>query len=180
MGFEGTRYDESVPAAESAAAVGAQLHVVRMTQEEIVDALPEAVWFSEGLAVNGHVAAKYLLSRAVHASGYKVVLTGEGADEALLGYAHLRRDLLLAADAEGTESRLAQLFAENGPSAGILLPKGEALPLDSIRRRLGFVPSFLEAKATMGKRVAALLAPEWRTRFEASGSIRRVARSLRR
>jgi asparagine synthase (glutamine-hydrolysing) len=35
------------------------------------------------------------LSRAVRNAGYKVVITGEGSDEILGGYAHLRRDMLL-------------------------------------------------------------------------------------
>ena len=39
--------------------------------------------------------AKFLLSRAVRDAGYKVVITGEGSDEILGGYAHFRRDMLL-------------------------------------------------------------------------------------
>jgi asparagine synthetase B (glutamine-hydrolysing) len=38
---------------------------------------------------------KYLLSRAVRDAGYKVVITGEGSDEILGGYAHFRRDMLM-------------------------------------------------------------------------------------
>jgi len=45
--------------------------------------------------LNAHGVAKYLLSRAVRDAGYKVVITGEGSDEILGGYAHFRRDMLL-------------------------------------------------------------------------------------
>jgi asparagine synthase (glutamine-hydrolysing) len=50
---------------------------------------------SETLCFNAHRVAKYLLSRAVRDAGYKVVLTGESADEILGGYPHFRRDMLL-------------------------------------------------------------------------------------
>ena len=45
--------------------------------------------------LNAHGVAKYLLSRAVRDAGYKVVITGEGSDEILGGYAHFRRDMLM-------------------------------------------------------------------------------------
>ena len=45
---------------------------------------------AEGPCINAHAAAKVLLNRATRAAGFKVVLTGEGADEVLLGYAHFR------------------------------------------------------------------------------------------
>ena len=55
------------------------------------------VWQAEGLAVNLHLPAKALLNQHIAAAGYKVSLTGEGADEVFAGYAHLRQDLLDAA-----------------------------------------------------------------------------------
>ena len=51
--------------------------------------------------------AKYLLSRAVRDAGYKVVLTGEGSDEILAGYAHFRRDMLLH-NARGQDAKTVQ------------------------------------------------------------------------
>jgi asparagine synthase (glutamine-hydrolysing) len=99
-----------------------------------------------------------LLSRAVRDAGYKVVLPGEGADEVFAGYAHLRHDLWAGAgDAEG-EARLARLAEGNRASAGIMLPSGPALALGEVGAKLGFVPSWLEAKATMGMRITSLLA----------------------
>ena len=59
-------------------------------------------------------------------AGYKVVLTGEGADEILAGYAHFRRDLLLhnarGRDAATVGRHLEQLQANNPVSRGLLLP----------------------------------------------------------
>jgi asparagine synthase (glutamine-hydrolysing) len=139
-------------AARTAAHLGATLHPVDVPRARLLDALPEAIAHGEGLAINGHIAAKYLLSRAIRDAGYKVVLTGEGSDEVFAGYAHLRCDLLGATPA---------LASENQASAGLMLPEGEALPLDGVRAILGFAPSWLEAKATLGRRVAGLLSDDF-------------------
>src|SRR5262249_22473997 len=74
-------YDELPVAERTAAHLGAEIHPVDAPRALLCDALPAAVVQGEGLAVNGHIAAKYLLSRAVHDAGFKVVLTGEGSDE---------------------------------------------------------------------------------------------------
>lgn len=155
--FEEGPAEEYGCAQEVAKAIGAPLHVVAPTSLALLEALPDAVERSEGLAANAHLPAKYLLARAIRAAGYKVVLTGEGADEAFAGYAHLRRDLLQAG---GDPGRAAGLAASNGASAGLMLPDGDTLPLDAIRRRLGFVPTFLAAKAAFGFRVRTLLSED--------------------
>jgi asparagine synthase (glutamine-hydrolysing) len=87
---------------------------------------------SETLCFNAHGVAKYLLSCAVRNAGYKVVLTGEGADEILGGYPHFPRDMLLY-DAHGGDPAavgrfLKQLDELNPVSRGLLLPAGEAGP----------------------------------------------------
>jgi asparagine synthase (glutamine-hydrolysing) len=164
VGFEGAGYDELDLAQHTAAWLGATLHPVPVTQEDLVGHLADAVYFSEGLAINGHLTAKYLLARAIREAGCKVIVSGEGSDEILAGYAHLRRDLLLA-DGPAAADRLADLSDANAIMAGIQLPEGEALPLDAVHRALGFVPSFLEAKATLGFRMRAVLDRDFRAAF---------------
>jgi asparagine synthase (glutamine-hydrolysing) len=99
--------------------------------------------------VNGHLAAKFLLSRAVREAGLKVLLTGEGADEIFAGYPHLREEATDPADLL---------------TRGIMLPAGPGLPLHAVRARLGFVPTFLEAKASLGARLRPLLSPDFLSR----------------
>ncbi len=151
-------YDESTIAEESARFFGARWHPVRATAQQLAGAFVTAVRHGEGLAINGHLAAKLLLARAVRAAGFRVVLTGEGADEVLAGYAHLRQDLL----GVGGDRRLLD---DNRASAGLMLPDGEGLPLDAVRARLGFVPTFLAAKATLGRRLEPLLSAQHRRAF---------------
>jgi asparagine synthase (glutamine-hydrolysing) len=97
------------------------------------------------------------------------VLTGEGSDEILAGYAHFRRDMLLhnaqGQDARAVQQLLQQLQANNPVSRGLLLPDGEVPPLASVRRALGFVPTWLEAPATTATRLRGLFAPDFAAEF---------------
>jgi asparagine synthase (glutamine-hydrolysing) len=147
----GGDYDEVALARASATAIGIPLEVVTLDGPAIADIWPRAVAHAEQLAVNGHLAGKWALSRAMRDAGCKVALTGEGADELFAGYPHLRRDAGAAASHEA--------------SRGLMLPDGEALPTHGVRARLGFVPTWLEAKATLGRRVRTLLAPDLTARF---------------
>lgn len=150
VSFDSGSYDEREYAEAVAAHVGAEFYPVEVCQSQMLEHLEEAVFHAEGLAINGHLSAKLLLSRAISEAGFKVVLSGEGADEALLGYPHLRRDLW------GPSSE-RNLLETNRASAGVMLPAGDALSTEGIRRRLGFVPTFMKAKAGLGWRVVQML-----------------------
>lgn len=155
VSFEEDVYNELDIAQETATFLGARLHVVPVTQTAIFDNLSDAVFMSEGLAINGHLSAKYLLSKAIKAAGFTVVLGGEGADEALAGYSHLRNDLLKAHTAN--PEALAHLFDNNPVTAGVHIAYGESLPLTAVQEALGYIPAFVEAKGAMGHRFRPLL-----------------------
>ncbi len=178
VSFDDAAYDELALARTTAAQLGADLHPLVLGRRALVDALPDAVAAGEGLAINGHLPAKFLLSRAMRDAGFKVVLTGEGADEVLAGYAHLRLDHFdhLARDPDAH----ARLAATNAASAGLMLPEGASLPLDAVRDALGFVPSWLQAKATLGHRVDALLADDARAEVDAYDAGRAFVESVPR
>ena len=89
-----TEYDEDSLATETVEHIGGVMHRIKISQSQILDNLSDAVYHSEGLAVNGHLACKYLLNREIRNEGFKVALTGEGADECLAGYPHLRKDII--------------------------------------------------------------------------------------
>lgn len=148
--FSHPEYDERRAAASVVSHLGAEHHLVEVTSADVAASLGEAVWNAEGLTVNGHLVAKLVLHRAVRAAGYKAVLTGEGADEVLYGYAHLRRDAALNGDCVTGGS-------ERGVAAAVMLPSGAELSTDSVARRLGWVPTFLRAKASLGARMRPLL-----------------------
>ncbi|HET6251488.1 MAG TPA: asparagine synthase (glutamine-hydrolyzing) [Tepidisphaeraceae bacterium] len=167
VAFEHAVYDELAAARETGGDLGAVLHEVRVTQADLLEALPTALYYSEGLAINGHLPAKFLLSRAIHQAGFKVVLSGEGADELFAGYPHLREDLLRSNDSAGGDlsGSLARLYAANPIMAGIQLAAGDSLPLGAIEQSLGFIPSFLRAKGTLGYRMRKILSDDFTADF---------------
>jgi asparagine synthase (glutamine-hydrolysing) len=158
-------YDELALAEVTARHVGARLHAVRVSERDVADAFPAAVLHAESACINAHAAAKLRLSAAVRAAGFKVALTGEGADEVLFGYAHLRADL------EGSPARVK---ASNEASAGLMLPDEDGISTEAVERALGFVPTWIAAKAAFGKRARSLARPDWLARFadrDAAGAL---------
>jgi asparagine synthase (glutamine-hydrolysing) len=163
--FDRPDYDEEKEAREMAARVGAEFHAIPIGQDDLADHLADAVHQAEAFCVNAHGVAKYLLSRAVRNAGFKVVLTGEGSDEILAGYAHFRRDMLMY-NREGQDpavlaAMLKQLEALNPVSRGLLLPHGASKPLDHIKRRLGFVPSWIETASARAAKMDELLSSDF-------------------
>lgn len=158
--FDTAAYNEEAVAQEMAERAGANFHPLSVTQTSLADHFADAVWHSETITANPHGVAKYMLSELVRDFGYKVVLTGEGSDEILGGYAHFRRDLLLynsvGQDPAQVEELLAKLNDENEVSRGVLLPSGSPMSMDSVERRLGYVPSWLETRSANSVRYRKL------------------------
>jgi asparagine synthase (glutamine-hydrolysing) len=163
LSFDQPEYDEEAIAREMAARANAEYVTISISQQGLAESLPDAVWHSEQPFMNSHGVAKFRLSRAVREQGYRVVITGEGSDEILAGYPHFRRDMLLhdhgGQDPTVIRKLLEDLDRGNAVSRGLLLPDGDTLPLDSVRRVMGFAPSWVEAFASAGLKIRGLLAP---------------------
>jgi asparagine synthase (glutamine-hydrolysing) len=86
IAFTDSAFDESEHQRRMARHLGTDHQVVEASHEDIGDIFPEVVWHCETPLVRTAPAPMFLLSRLVNRSGYKVVLTGEGADEFLAGY----------------------------------------------------------------------------------------------
>ncbi|MFJ4527170.1 asparagine synthase (glutamine-hydrolyzing) [Streptomyces nigrescens] len=94
--FEDAEFDESAEQAELAAHLGTRHSTVRVTDEDVVDAFPEAVRHAEVPVFRTAFVPMYLLAGHVRSEGIKVVLSGEGADEAFLGYGIFKDTQLLS------------------------------------------------------------------------------------
>src|SRR5262249_22446679 len=75
--------------------IGADPVIVPFGADEALNTYPQLIRAAEGPVVDTSCAALLLLAREVHARGYKVTLTGEGADEWLAGYPWYKGDRLL-------------------------------------------------------------------------------------
>ena len=171
LAFDHEDYNEESLAREAAARAGASLHVTQIRQSDVADHFSDSIWHCETISLNGGTTSKYLLSRAVRDAGYKVVLTGEGADEIFAGYAHFRQDLLLHGQPDLPPEKVAALLEElkrsNRVSQGLLLKQDGALDsLSAVRRLVGFAPSWMEAYAAAYQQVRPLHSPEFTAEFE--------------
>lgn len=141
--FDRPEYNEESIAREMAAKCGAEFFPVPMRQDELGENFADAIACAEALCVNSHGVAKFLLSRAVRNSGFKVVLTGEGSDEILGGYLHFRRDMP----------------SPNGASSAAV--PGRARPLEEVRKILGFVPGWMDTSAALSQKMQTVFCDDF-------------------
>ncbi len=86
IGFTDPNYDESVHQDRIAAALGVDFNRITISPHDIATLFPEVVALSEKPLLRTAPAPMLALSSLVHDQGFKVVLTGEGADELFAGY----------------------------------------------------------------------------------------------
>jgi len=79
-------YDEAAQQNEMVRYLGTDHHQVACGSTTIAEIFPEVIYHTETPILRTAPAPLCLLSKLVHDTGYKVVLTGEGADEILGGY----------------------------------------------------------------------------------------------
>ncbi|HEX6004128.1 MAG TPA: asparagine synthase (glutamine-hydrolyzing), partial [Burkholderiales bacterium] len=84
--FEDAEYDETRYQRLMARALESEHHELTVHRRDVAESLPCVVVHAERPILRAGPVPLFLLSRAVHDAGIKVVLTGEGADEVFAGY----------------------------------------------------------------------------------------------
>ncbi|MFH8410885.1 asparagine synthase (glutamine-hydrolyzing) [Streptomyces sp. NPDC018019] len=114
--FEEASFDESDSQHVVAAHLGTRHSAISVTGADIAENFESAVHHAEVPAFRTAFVPMYLLSRHVRDAGIKTVLSGEGADEAFLGYSLFRETLLRASwndlDEDAKQRGLASLYPE--------------------------------------------------------------------
>lgn len=110
IAFTDPAFDESAYQERMARLLGTQHQVIRVTPGDIGDVFPAVIWHTETPILRTSPAPLYLLSRLVSENNYKVVLTGEGADEFLAGYNIFKEALIRRFWARHPDSRLRPLL----------------------------------------------------------------------
>jgi asparagine synthase (glutamine-hydrolysing) len=125
IGFGSTSSDESALARKIAAHYGAEFETVDCTSEKLADNFEKTVLHVEQPLMNPNSIAKLILSKMVRDQGYKVCLTGEGADEMFGGYPYFKQELLWEmaksgqlGDAELAEALLRKFYEIEKRSEG--------------------------------------------------------------
>jgi asparagine synthase (glutamine-hydrolysing) len=86
VGFEDPAYDESEWQEAMAKHIGTEHQVITTGTEDIAGRFQDVVWHTETPILRTAPAPLHALSGLVRKQNYKVVLTGEGADEVFVGY----------------------------------------------------------------------------------------------
>lgn len=144
VAFEDSEFDESAYQQRMVDYLGTHHSVIRCTRGDIGRQFPRLVWHAETPVVRTAPVPLMQLSGLVRQSGYKVVLTGEGADEVFAGY-----DLF-------KEAKIRRFWARQPGSRWrpLLLKKLYPYLRNSPVEKAGFASSFfgqgLEALASPG------------------------------
>ena len=117
IAFTDVNFDESAFQRRMAGFLGTEHQVVQATHADIGRVFPDVVWHTEVPLMRTAPAPMFLLSKLVRDSGYKVVLTGEGADEFLAGYdifkeAKIRRFWAKEPDSKFRHQLLKRLYPD--------------------------------------------------------------------
>lgn len=171
VSFDESRFDESVFQNQMAAELGTHLSRVTVSSSDIAEDFPQVVALAERTLLRTAPAPMLRLAKLVRSEGFKVVLTGEGADELFAGYNIFKEAKVRRLWAKEPDSRLRPLilrrlypYLDLGKS-GAFLPHffaqglsetadplfSHSLRYSNTARSLRFVsPAWLEAAASHG------------------------------
>lgn len=163
VSFDSDRYDEQDAARRTADHLGAELTVVRASDQCLAACFVDAVTQAEGLHYNAHGPARYLLSRTIHSHGLRAVMGGEGADEAFAGYGFIANALSPDTAPVGRARRLLRmanlLTPLRGPEKSLALTS----PLLARATRIANLPSELRDRAATWLEIQrSILSPDLR------------------
>ncbi len=110
VAFEAKEFDESEFQKEVSAHLGTTHHSIRCSGEGIGEVFPDVIWHSEAPIIRTAPSPLYMLSGLVRERDFKVVLTGEGADEVLGGYDIFKEAKLRRFWAKDPDSKMRPLL----------------------------------------------------------------------
>lgn len=104
--FSDPKFDEKEFQNQMVNSLTVNHHSFTCTSEDIGSVFPDVIWHTETPVLRTSPAPMFLLSELVHENKYKVVLTGEGADEILGGYDIFKENFIRRFIARDPESQL--------------------------------------------------------------------------
>lgn len=110
ISFSDPDFDESAFQRQMADFLGTQHQVVYIRHEDIGEMFPDVIWHTEIPMLRTAPVPLYRLSQLVRENQYKVVMTGEGADEFLGGYDIFKEAMIRRFWARRPDSQLRPLL----------------------------------------------------------------------
>jgi asparagine synthase (glutamine-hydrolysing) len=110
IAFHDKDFDESQYQQQMAEFLGTRHHQVGCTRDNIAENFPQVIWHTERPIVRTAPTPLFMLSALVRQNNFKVVLTGEGADEILGGYDIFKETLIRRFWARQPESKWRPLL----------------------------------------------------------------------
>src|SRR6056297_38885 len=112
LAFEEKAFDEAAYQAEMIKSLGTEHHQTRITNQQIRDNFPSVIWHCEKPLLRTGPVPLFVLSKFVRDNRFKVVLTGEGADEVFGGYNIFKEAKIRAFWARQPDSKYRPLLLE--------------------------------------------------------------------
>jgi len=110
--FDDPDFDESSYQQQMVDLVGTAHKTTHTTQQAIGDIFPDVIWHTEIPILRTAPAPMYFLSKLVNDNSYKVVMTGEGADEFFGGYNIFKETMVRRFWARQPESDIRPLLLQ--------------------------------------------------------------------
>lgn len=106
VSFSDKRFDEATYQSKAVKALATEHRTINCSEVEIGEIFPQIIWHTETPIVRTAPAPLFMLSKLVRENGFKVVLTGEGADEMFAGYNIFKEDKIRRFWSRNPESRM--------------------------------------------------------------------------
>jgi len=110
IGFTGKDYDETYYQDLAVKSLRTEHTAFRCTPQDIAEKFPDVVWYSEIPLLRTAPVPMFYLSRVVRENNFKVVITGEGADEILGGYNIFKESAIRRFWAKDPQSKLRPML----------------------------------------------------------------------
>ncbi len=110
--FADERFDEAAYQDTAVEALQTAHRKIKCREQDIGEAFPKVIWHTEIPILRTAPVPLFLLSRLVRESDFKVVLTGEGADEMFAGYNIFKEDRVRRFWARNPSSTLRPMLLE--------------------------------------------------------------------
>jgi asparagine synthase (glutamine-hydrolysing) len=178
IGFDDKLLDESPVAVLTAARLGVEHHIVRVSDRDIADNFLNSLWHSEIPVINAHGTAKFMLSRAASAH-VKAIMTGEGSDELFAGYDYFGMNIE-ASQRFGFQQKVANWYhmlrSDRIASGFLTVPREK--DINRLKNLFACAPHLGLRTLFYGRWIRNLLSPDFLRYFSPLGTLELIRQEI--